>query len=124
MKMTEGLNHIVRFFEWWNDAMVDESRLTEAAFRGHFTDDGELIVNGNLRARGPAELAAHYRRIKASVESVSMALPVELAAQAGDIDFTHCYCNVSASGETKALEAMAYAEIASGKIRRMRVLSL
>lgn len=123
MKQSGENNVIVHFFEWWNDAMKDESKLTAALFGKHFTDDGVLIVNGNHRAKGCAELAAHYRRIQTTVDEVSMTLPVIAAASGDGLDFVHVHSDVVEKGERRTLEAMAYARVEGGKISEMRVLS-
>ncbi len=120
---SDETNVIVRFFEWWNAAMEDESRLTATAFGQHFTSDGVLVVNGNCRAVGCNNLAAHYRRIQSTVDEVTMTLPVVAEASSDGLDFVHVYSNVVEKGERRTLEAMAYARKEGGKIRELRVLS-
>lgn len=117
-------NTIVRFFEWWNEAMKDEALLTEEAFRQYFTRDGSLIVNGELRAQGCEALSRHYKRIKASVDKVGMTLPVVAEGADGDLDFVHVFSDVVVDGKPRTIEAMAYAEVEGDRMRVMRVLSI
>ena len=77
--MTET-NAIVAFFHWWNTAMRSQETLTTDGFAQHFTQDARLIVNGMHRGTGPAELAAHYRKIAGQFDEVAMVLPVEAAS--------------------------------------------
>lgn len=117
-------NPILRFFAWWNGAMADPAALQPEAFGEFFTDDGQLIVNGNVRATGPAALAVHYRAIADRLDLVEMVLPVEAAFATDDHGFVHCRTRAIAAGEESAEEAMAYCVIAGGRMSRLRVVSL
>jgi hypothetical protein len=120
--MTE--NHITAFFNWWNGAMREPALLTEEGFAQFFTADGRLIVNGNLRATGPAAMAAHYRAIAERCDEVGMVLPVEEAFAAEGRAFVHCRTHVVVNGETAAEEAMAFAVVEDDRIALFRVVSL
>lgn len=121
--MTED-NPILRFFTWWNDAMADTDMLTPDNFARFFAEDGQLIVNGNLRATGPEELTAHYHAIADRLDHVEMILPVEEAFANNDRAFVHCRTCASADGRQSAEEAMAYAIMDGPHMRLLRVVSL
>ena len=117
-------NIITRFFGWWNGAMADPDQLTAEGFAAHFAVDGQLIVNGNLRATGPEACAVHYRAIAARCDEVGIVLPVETAFACEDRAFVHCRTHVLVNGEAAAEEAMAYATIANDRMTLLRVVSL
>jgi len=117
-------NLILRFFSWWNGAMAEPALLQPAAFGDFFADDGQLIVNGNLRATGPEALAVHYRAIADRLDQVEMILPVEEAFAAADRAFVHCRTRAVSGGLESTEEAMAYAIVENGRMRLLRVVSL
>lgn len=117
-------NVITRMFAWWNEAMRDPERLSAEAFARFYTDDGQLVVNGALRATGPAALAGHYRAIAMKCDEVAMILPVEQAFACDDRAFAHCRTRAIVSGIESAEEAMAYAVIVDGRMVLLRVVSL
>lgn len=117
-------NAIVRFFTWWNTAMADPALLQAEGLAAHFHDDGQLIVNGNLRATGPGQLATHYRAIAERLDLVEMVLPVEQGFATETRAFVHCRTRARAGETESAEEAMAYAIVEDGRIRLMRVVSL
>jgi len=117
-------NPIIRFFTWWNDAMADPDQLQADGFARHFTDTCELIVNGHLRASDPGSLAIHYRAIADRLDVVQMVLPVEHEFSTGENAFVHCRTRAVLGEQESAEEAMAYAIVEGGRIRRLRVVSL
>jgi len=117
-------NIITDFFAWWNGAMREPALLTADGFARFFAADATVIVNGNLRATGPAEIAVHYAAIAARLEEVAMVLPVEQAFATADRAFVHCRTHVVAGGKVAAEEAMAYAIVADERITLFRVVSL
>lgn len=115
---------IVAFFTWWNGAMRDPAELTPEGFARFFTEDGRLIVNGNLRATGWEAMATHYAAIAARCEEVAMVLPVEEGFATKERAFVHCRTHVIADGKQAAEEAMAYAIVEDGRMALLRVVSL
>ena len=116
-------NPIVTMFEWWNRAMAPDGELSQEAFAEHYCEDGTLIVNGSVRAIGPAALVEHYRGVKSRCDHVELVLPVEEAFTCSDRAFVHCRTSVSIAGSTSAEEAMAYAVLRNGKMALLRVVS-
>ena len=117
-------NIITDFFAWWNGAMREPALLTADGFARFFAADATVIVNGNLRATGPEEIARHYAAIAARLDEVAMVLPVEQAFAATDRAFVHCRTHVVNNGAVAAEEAMAYAIVVEGRITLFRVVSL
>lgn len=117
-------NPIIRFFTWWNGAMADPDQLQAEGFAKHFTDSCELIVNGNVRATDHAALAVHYRAIADRLDVVQMVLPVEHEFSTDANAFVHCRTRAVLGDKESAEEAMAYAIVEGGRIRRLRVVSL
>lgn len=117
-------NPIEEMFAWWNEAMRAPELLTAENFARFYTADGRLVVNGALRATGPAALADHYRAVASRCDEVAMVLPVEQAFATTDRAFVHCRTHVVAAGAEAAEEAMAYAVVEDGRIALLRVVSL
>ncbi|MGF7147773.1 hypothetical protein FHS96_001382 [Sphingomonas zeicaulis] len=117
-------NPILTFFAWWNGAMAGPAPLQAEGFARFFHDDGQLIVNGNLRASSPEQMAVHYQAIADRLDLVEMVLPVEESFATESRAFVHCRTRARAGETESAEEAMAYAVIDGGKMRLLRVVSL
>lgn len=115
-------NAIVRMFEWWNSAFADPAGFTPEAFGQHYTDDGELVVNGQLRGTGLEALARHYRGLQAKFDSIRMELPVIDHFATADRAFVQCVTRATEGDETIREEAMAVATLVSGKIALLKVI--
>lgn len=117
-------NIILRFFTWWNGAMAGPEPLQAEGFEPFFHDNGQLIVNGNLRAIGPEQLAVHYQAIADRLDLVEMVLPVEQSFATENRAFVHCRTRARLGDTQSAEEAMAYAIVDGGRMRLLRVVSL
>lgn len=117
-------NIIVRMFDWWNGAMRCNDGLTAEAFAQFYTEDAQLVVNGQVRSRNLAEMAVHYQGVRSRCDAVEMLLPVEEAFACGDRAFVHCRTRAVIGGRTAAEEAMAYAVVRDGRMALLRVVSL
>jgi ketosteroid isomerase-like protein len=115
-------NAIVQMFTWWNGAFRAADGFTPEAFARFYTDDGALIVNGNLRGRGPAALAAHYKRLQEAFDIIQMELPVIDEFNCGNRAFVHCVTVATKGGSTHREEAMATATLQNGRIAVLQVL--
>ncbi len=105
-----------RMFGWWNGAICDPQGFTEDAFRQHFTEDAQLIVNGSVSAQGIAALTAHFRRIQARVDAVEIELPFRECFSTGDRIFTYHFIRSHIGGELQVLRAMGYAVVRDDKL--------
>lgn len=121
-KSADADNAIVRMFQWWNDAFGDAGGFSPAAFRAHYTEDAELVVNGNLRGRGPTELAQHYRTLQGRFEVIRMVLPVTDSFACGDRAFVHCVTEATKDGVVTREVAMAAATLRDGLISSLNVI--
>jgi ketosteroid isomerase-like protein len=110
-------------FKWWNETARSEGGFTAEGFTKFFTDDAVLIVNGDQRAKGPDALARHFEKIRVSLDSVSIRLPLEHAFGAGDDVFLHYRVDAVAAGVAASEEAMGYLRLRDGHIAVMNVLS-
>ncbi|MDA5193958.1 nuclear transport factor 2 family protein [Govanella unica] len=114
---------ITQMFRWWNEAYTDPNGFTPEAFSRFYTDDAELIVNGNSRGKGLQALSAHYQRIQAAVPLAQMVLPVDDDFATTDRAFVHCHEQAKrADGTEKLSECFAYAEVRDGKMSVLRVV--
>lgn len=108
-------------FEWWNSAFADPAGFSPEAFGRHYTDDAELVVNGQLRGKGLDALARHYQSLQAKFDSIQMELPVIDHFAAGDRAFVQCVTRATQGEETVREEAMAVATLSSGKMALLKV---
>jgi hypothetical protein len=115
-------NPVIAMFAWWNAAYVADG-FTAEGFGRFFAPELEFTVNGNLRGRNPAELAAAFRRIRAATKAVRLCLPVVETFRADDKVFVHYRVEASDDAGDSVEEAFAYARIADGLIARMIVIS-
>ena len=113
---------VSRMFEWWNAAFAGTGFSAEG-FAPHFADDAELIVNGQRRALGRAEIARHFEAVRAAAQSATVKLPLLRCLRQGDAMFVHYRVDAIVNGGAEAEEAMAYVALADGRIALMDVLS-
>jgi len=117
-------NVIVSMFHWWNEAIRNPDGFTPEAFARFYTEDAQLIVNGNLRATGHVALAAHYRRVQEIAPTAQMELPVAEEFTAPGRAFVHVFEHVAeGDGETRR-ECMAYAVVEEGRMKLLRVVGI
>lgn len=117
-------NIIVCMFQWWNEAIRDPNGFTPEAFARFYTEDAQLIVNGNLRGTGLEALARHYRRVQEIAPTAQMVLPVEEEFTAPDRAFVHVFELVAEGDEETRRECMAYAVVEGGKMKLLRVVGI
>ena len=118
----ESDNPIVSMFEWWNVAFRDPNGFTPTAFARFYTESAELIVNGQLRGRGVAAIAQHYRGLQGVFDNILMELPVIDGFACGNRAFVQCVTRASRASEVVREEAMAAATLSSGRIELLTVV--
>jgi ketosteroid isomerase-like protein len=96
--------------------------LNEAGFSRFFTDDAVLLIDGAVRARGPAELARHFSDIKAASNAVTL-YPPEDSLVSGDRVFVNYRVTSKAGGKKEAHDVMAAARVAYGRITFFKAIS-
>ncbi len=107
---------LVDMFRWWNDAYNEDDGFTAENFARYYTEDAVMLINGNRRGTGPAELAAHFRNIKANSEEVEIMLPFLESFNSGDRTFTAHYVRSIRGGPEQWEHIMGYAVIRDGRI--------
>jgi hypothetical protein len=121
--MSGAENAVLAMFRWWNAAYAADE-FTAEAFARHFVADVIFTVNGNVRGRDCAELAASFRRVKAATRDVRLVLPVVESFAANDRIFVQYRVEAVTDDGPAAEEAMAWAALApDGRIARMTVMS-
>lgn len=117
---------LTRMFTWWNKAYEDPQGFTAEAFARHFTDDAVMRINGSVRGTGPAELAAHFRRIQDKTDKVRIELPFLQAFSSPDGSkiFTYHHVSAASGGKLSQEMVMGYAELRDGKIARIEFLGV
>ncbi|WP_417307896.1 nuclear transport factor 2 family protein [Devosia sp.] len=113
---------VSRMFVYWNGAFAGTG-FTAEGFVTHFADDARLIVNGQPRASGPAEIARHFEAIRTAAQSATVTLPLLRCLTEGNAMFVKYRVDAVVDGTAEAEEAMAYVELADGRIALMEVLS-
>lgn len=117
---------VSRMFVWWNAAFKDPEGFTAAAFGEHFTDDAVMRINGTNRAKGLTNLAARFRKIQASVQSVEIKVPFVEAFSSPDGSkvFTYHLESAVQDGKESHSMVMGYVEVRGGKIALVNFLSM
>ncbi|MDH7640000.1 nuclear transport factor 2 family protein [Sphingomonas oryzagri] len=105
---------VTRMFAWWNRAYADNA-FTEAGFARFFTDDAVFLIDGIVRARGPAGLLAYFQRIRDHSDAVVLHAP-EDSFVSGDRVFVHYRTSVRAGGTAEEHDIMAAVRVAFGRI--------
>ncbi len=118
-----ALTLVVTMFEWWNSVFRAGESFTAAGFAAFFTEDARLIVNGELRASGLAALAAHFEKIRLSLDTASIGVPLEYGFAAGEDAFVHYRVDCTIGGAPESEEAMGYVHLSDGRIAIMKLLS-
>ncbi len=108
-------NALTRMFRWWNQAYRSDG-FTEDAFAEHFAPDAVMVINGEIRARDLEGLTAHFRRVKASSQSVEILLPMDETFSAQDQIFGHYRARAVIDGETFEEDTMASVAVGNGRI--------
>lgn len=122
----EDSDILTRMFAWWNDAYLLPDAFTEAAFARYFTRDAELIVNGELRARGLAGLVSRFCDVKRLTDHVRIELPFmdSFASADGRKMYTRHRAHATIRGKTETELISGWAELRGGLIRRIDFVSV
>ena len=113
---------LTRMFRWWNEAYRMDA-FTEEAFAEHFSQDAVMVINGDVRARGLDELAAHFQRVKASTQSVEIELPMDESFTSQDKIFGHYRARARVDGVDTLEDTMASVGTANGRISFFNAIS-
>ncbi|MDA5193456.1 nuclear transport factor 2 family protein [Govanella unica] len=117
---------LVAMFVWWNSAYKQQDGFTTEAFAKYFTPDAIMRINGRDSAKGPTDLAAHFRKIQERTQAVEIILPFidEFTNGKGDRIFTHHFVTATEDGKDSKERVMGYASIRNGKISLINFVSV
>ena len=114
-------NVITRMFTWWNQAYLDHG-FNPTGFAQFFTDDAPFVVDGGVRGTGPAEISAHFQRIRAGTEAVELVMPVQATLSDGETAFVRYQTTFRSADKVGAEECLAVAQLRNGKIAAFEVI--
>ena len=117
-----GDNVLVDMFAWWNEAIQTEGAFTEEAFGRYFTEDAQIVVNGNVSARGLQSMVEQFRRIQQETEYVEIVLPFEEGFRDGNKIFTYHLIRARENGADSLTRVMGYAVVEDGKLALVNLL--
>ncbi len=106
-------NPVTRMFLWWNKAYADHAFSPEG-FARYFTEDAPFIVDGGMRGTGPAEINAHFQRIRANTDRVELHAVATLADE--ETCFIRYRTEFRAGDESGTEECVAFARLRDGRI--------
>ena len=117
---------VTRMFDWWNEAMKSDERLTPEEFGRFFTPDAVMRINGSNRVQGLTDMAARFRKIRAGLDSVQIHTPFVQAFSSPDGSkiFTYHLESSVKDGKTSHSMVMGYVEVRGGKIALVNFLSM
>ncbi|MBY8826335.1 nuclear transport factor 2 family protein [Sphingomonas colocasiae] len=113
---------IAAMLAWWNRAFANGA-MTPGGFAEFFTQDAAFIVNGEVRGRGPAALAAFFGGQRHVVEAAVMQLPLIKGFSAGDHVFFDYDMHIGPPATPEIRNAKGYARIEDGRIAHYTVNS-
>lgn len=114
-------NIITRMFDWWNGAYRDD-KFSPEGFAQFFTEDAPFIVDGGVRGTGPAEINAHFQRIRASTEAVELVTPVAATLASEELGFVRYRATFRNAEKAGVEECLAVARFSSGRIASFEVI--
>lgn len=122
----EEADVLTRMFAWWNEAYLLPDAFTEAAFARYFTRDAELLVNGELRARGLSGLVSRFCDVKKLTDHVRIELPFidSFASADGRRLYTRHLAHAVIRGKAETELISGWAELRGGLIRRLDFVSI
>lgn len=115
-------NPITRFFSWWNQA-YREHDFTPAGFARFFTDGAPFIVDGAVRGTGPEAICAHFQRIRAKTDAVTLETPVQATLADDRLAFARYAATFEGVEGAGAEECLAVATISDGRLASFEVIS-
>lgn len=115
---------LTQMFVWWNEAIKDPNALTREAFGRYFTEDGTIMINGKVSAKGLDDLVKHFRAIQKREGVVEIVLPFEeeFVSASGDRIFTYHFIKWHNAERRRLTHAMGHADIRDGKIALVHLI--
>lgn len=113
---------LTAMFAWWNDAIKTPGALTPEAFGKYFTDDGAIIVNGKVFAKGLPALSAHFEKIQAAGGSDEIVLPFMKTFRSGNDIYTYHIIRIERNEEKTCLLVAGHAVVRSGKLAEVTLV--
>ena len=113
---------ITRFFSWWNQA-YREHDFTPAGFARFFTADAPFIVDGAVRGTGPEAICAHFQRIRAKTDAVTLETPVRATLADDRLAFARYATTFEGAEGAGTEECLAVATISDGRLASFEVIS-
>lgn len=115
---------LTQMFVWWNEAIQDPNALTREAFGRYFTEDGAIMINGKVSAKGLDDLVKHFRAIQQREGVVEILLPFEeeFVSASGDRIFTYHFIKWHNAERRRLTHAMGHADIRDGKIALIHLI--
>ena len=119
----KGDDALSRMFDWWNAAYKVKGSFTADAFRQHFTDDGQLILNGRVSIHNVQEWAEHFQAIQSKVDEVEIVLPFLAEFQQGNQIYTYHLIRSRDKGKVACEIAAGHGVLRGGKIASLTLVS-
>jgi hypothetical protein len=111
-----AVDPLVAMYMWWNEAIATPGALTPEAFGRYFTDDGEIVINGKVFAKGLPALVEHFKVIQAAGGHTETVLPFRHEFRSGNDIYSYQVIKSVRDGSTACLLAAGHAEVRNGKL--------
>ena len=118
--MSTDINPAKKVHLWGNTLLARSAAVTEAETREMWTEDGSMIVNGQVMCSGIGALVKHFEELRAKLKSAHVQLPYAVSVESGSsiaaryvIDVEHL------NGARDKVHVGAFFTIHDGKIRTM-----
>lgn len=119
--MENAKSLIVQRMHQWGNALFERSeQAREAEVREFWTEDGAMIVNGEVKCAGIGALTRHFAEIRAKLSSARVQLPyLSLAEQGSAVAVRYLIDVKHADGAADRIHVGAFFEIEGDKIKTM-----
>jgi hypothetical protein len=118
--MSAKVNPVERVHLWGNALLARSAVVTETEVRDMWTEDGSMIVNGQLKCSGITALARHFEELRTKLKSAHVQLPYAMSIESESaiaaryvIDIEHI------NGTRDKIHVGAFFGIRDGKIQTM-----
>ena len=118
--MSAEVNPVKRVHLWGNELLARPAAVTEAEVREMWTEDGSMIVNGQVKCSGIGALVRHFEELRAKLKSAHVQLPYAVSVESGPTIAARYVIDVEhLNGMRDKVHVGAFFTIHDGKIRSM-----
>jgi hypothetical protein len=118
--MSAEVNPVKRVFLWGNALLARPAAVTEAEVREMWTEDGSMMVNGQVKCSGIGALVKHFEELRAKLKRAHVQMPYAISVESGPTIAVRYVIDVEhLNGMRDKVQVAAFFTIHDGKIQSM-----